>query len=200
MLYDQNTPRTYEEGIQSNAWANVTELGGNPEKETKFLQITCYGRRNNNSGGAIPYRDFSADYFIPMSKFSQLGKSKKVTSVDVFNRGKEKKGTLIDMGKTFSFMVQRGELAIFGDVNKEELAECIHEKIFKGFTIIIKIAQEPQNQHMWQIQRGVYKIGQTDPTTICTCKCGAKYVTNAPISATLNLPTRGCTIRGEHHE
>lgn len=200
MLYDQNTPRTYEEGIQSNAWANVTELEGNAESEMKVLQITCYGRRNNNSGGVVPYRDFSADYYISLDKLSQLGKNKKVTSIDIFNRVKEKKGTLTARDKTFSFLVQRGELAIFGDISKEGLAECMHEKIFKGFTIIIKKAQEPQHPHVWEIQRGVYKPGQTDPTTICTCKCGAKYVTNAPISATLNLPTRGCTIRGEHHE
>jgi len=194
MLYDQNSPRTYTEGIQSTASVYLEELEGKSGEETKFLHISCYGRRINNPTPTLPLRDFSTDYYIPMDKFSQLGKNKKITSVDIFNRGKEKKGTLTATDKTFSMLVQRGELAIFGDMSKESLAECIKDKTFYCFATIIKTAQEPQHQHEWEIQKGIFKPKQTDPTSICTCKCGAKYVTLAQHPL---LPTRGCTVRRE---
>jgi len=197
MIYDQNTPRTYTEGLQTTACASVVTLSAKLGGEEPFLNITCYGKRNDNASSTVPYRDFVIDYYIPMDKFSQLGKNKKVTSVDVLNRAKEKKGTLTATTKTFSLLAQRGELSISGDLNKTQLAEHLADKVFYVFNTIVKVAQEPQYEHQWEVQKGVFSQSQVDPHSVCKCtKCGAKFVTIAH-GAEEGFPTRGCTVKGE---
>lgn len=194
MVYeDPKKERTYQEGAQSNGCASVVERDVKSGQESKFLNITCYGKRNKDPSKP---RDFSAEYFVPMDKFSQLGRSKKVTSVDVLNFGGEKKGTLTHSSSGYALLVQNGKMFIFGELNSGDLKEAIHEKLSCGFGILIReMAEEPQHTHEWEIKKVVCSPIQAEPTNVCTCtKCGVKFVTNAK---EFTLPTRGCSVPSE---
>jgi len=188
MLYNKERPKTYEEGIQSTASISLMELDKSGEEST-FCSITCYGKRNVPLLPKGRVYDWTTEYFIPLSTLSKLGK-KKVTSIDVYTRNKDKRGTLTATEKTFSLLVQRGELAISGDIPRTELAEALQDKVFYCFTTIIKTAQEPKHEHNWEVQKGIYSPTQSDPTSIYRCTaCGVKLFTQAskPVP-----PTRGC--------
>lgn len=188
MLYSKDISKTYANGIQSTGCVSLAELPGKLGEETLFLNITCYGRKYS---GDEWVHDFTAEYYVPMDKFKQLGHNKKITSVDVLNPGREKKGTLTLVGKHYSLLTQWGQLAISSDVKVSDLHEAIADKVFLSMAVLIKEAITPQHEHVWEVKTGVYSPLQTDPTSIYTCsKCGVQYVT---IAADATLPSRGCT-------
>jgi len=191
MLYSLPLPKTYAEGIRCNASVSVKERMGKSKVPSLFIHFDCEGRKYT---GDTWVRDFSAEYFLPIEAFSQLGKSKKVISVDLLNPGGEKRGTLTFTGKTYSLLAQWGKLSIFGDIDKEYLLETVKEKVFHGFCVIIKeVEEQPAFTHDWEVKKGVLTPTQVDPTSVCTCKkCGAILSSNAPVFA---LPTRGCTAQ-----
>jgi len=196
MIFDWRDPTSYQEGYKSTATLSksLTVLGTD-KLEEEYLNITCYGKYTMDVQPNGAYREFVMDYFIPLAKLGQLGKKKAgLTSVDIINRHKEKKGTLYahENGK-LCFVVRKDDLIISGDTTKEYLAEHFHEGTQGGCNTIVKTAGKEhtgEHDHQWEKRTGVFAANQVDPTHLYYCSiCGVRYK-----GGNLGVPpTKGCT-------